>query len=142
MIVVNYWAVLASAVVMIVLGSLWYGPLFGKQWMAMMGIKMPEKMTPEMQKGMIRSYALMAVGALVMSYILANAISLFVTAYPTKELLTTGLLFGFWGWLGFIAPVTLGPVLWENKPWKLWVLNAGYYLVGMLIIGAILSLWV
>ena len=141
MIPVNYWAVLASAVVMIVLGSLWYGPLFGKQWMAMMGIKMPEKMTPEIQKGMMRSYAIMALGSFLLSLVLAHSI-IFGKAYLGISGISAGLQGAFWNWLGFIAPVTLGPVLWENKPWKLWVLNAGYYLVGMLIIGVLLSIWV
>ncbi|MBI3341870.1 DUF1761 domain-containing protein, partial [Candidatus Curtissbacteria bacterium] len=34
---INYMAVVAAAVVNMVLGFLWYGPLFGKPWMKMMG---------------------------------------------------------------------------------------------------------
>lgn len=48
---------------------------------------------------------------------------------------------GFWNWLGFVAPVTLGAVLWEGKHWKLWFLNNGYYLVTLLLMGAVLALW-
>lgn len=47
---------------------------------------------------------------------------------------------GFWNWLGFIAPVTLGVVLWEGKPWKLWVLHNAYYLLALLVMGVILGL--
>ena len=48
---------------------------------------------------------------------------------------------GFWNWLGFVAPVTLGSVLWEGKSPKLWVLNNGYYLVSLIVMGVILALW-
>ena len=34
---VNYLAVLVSAIAMIVLGFIWYGPLFGKIWTKEMG---------------------------------------------------------------------------------------------------------
>ena len=33
---VNYLAVLAAAIASMVIGFLWYGPLFGKQYMALM----------------------------------------------------------------------------------------------------------
>jgi hypothetical protein len=36
-ITINYAAVLLAAVANMVVGMLWYGPLFGKQWQALMG---------------------------------------------------------------------------------------------------------
>ena len=36
-IVINYWAVLGAAVAMMVIGALWYGPIFGRVWMKLMG---------------------------------------------------------------------------------------------------------
>ena len=35
---VNWIAVIAAAVSAFVLGGLWYGPLFGKKWMALVGL--------------------------------------------------------------------------------------------------------
>jgi hypothetical protein len=52
-----------------------------------------------------------------------------------------GLQAAFWNWLGFVAPVTIGSVLWESRPWKFWFITAGYYLVVLLINGAILAAW-
>jgi len=43
--------------------------------------------------------------------------------------------------LGFIVPVTVGVVLWENKSWKLWCINSSNYLVTLLIMSVILALW-
>ena len=138
MVPVNYIAVLVAAVVNIVLGFLWYGPLFGKPWMAMMGFT-KESMDQAKKKGMAKNYALMALGSLVMSYVLAHSF-VFASTYTATTGVVGGLMVGFWSWLGFIAPVTMGTVLWEGKSWKLWILNSGYYFVGLLIMGVILAM--
>lgn len=38
MVPVNYLAILVAAVLSMVLGFLWYGPLFGKEWTKLMGV--------------------------------------------------------------------------------------------------------
>ena len=136
MISINYWAVLVAAIAQMVLGALWYGPLFGKPWMRMTAAKA--------EGGAGKSYGLMFVGALLMAWVLAHAIAYagsYIFAATGWYGACAGIMVGFMNWLGFIAPVTLGPVLWEGKPWKLWALNAGYYLVGLCIMGAILAAW-
>ena len=138
---VNYWAVLVCGVASIALGSLWYGPLFGKMWMKMMGWdKMDPSKVEQIKKGAAKGYVVSFVGALVMSYVLAHYL-VFASVYTETEGVSAGLMVGFWTWLGFIAPVTLGSVLWDGKPLKLWVLNNGYNLIQLLIIGTILALW-
>lgn len=141
MVDLNYWAILGSAVIMLVLGGLWYGPLFGKQWSALSGIKIPEKMDDATKQAMMRSYGLMALGSLIVAYVMAHSV-IFAGAYLNTDGVRAGLQAGFWNWLGFVAPATMGAVLWERKPWTLWFINAGYYLVGLLVIGVVLSVWV
>ena len=136
---INYLAVLAAAVSSMVIGFLWYGPLFGKQWMAWSGMSAADK-DKASSSGMGKSYALMLVGSLVMAFVLAHAL-VFASAYLDAAGVSAGLAAGFWNWLGFIAPVTLGSVLWDNKPWKLWVLNNAYQLVTLCVMGVILALW-
>ena len=51
-----------------------------------------------------------------------------------------GVELGFWCWLGFAAPVLLGPVLWEGKSTKLYAINAGFWLVSFIVMGVILTL--
>lgn len=143
MVPIDYLAVLASAIFMMVLGGLWYGPLFGKKWVALMGFDQ-QKVADMQAKGMgamWKSYAFMALGSLIMSFVLAHSI-IFANSYLGTSGVAGGLQGGFWTWLGFVAPVTLGTVLWEGKSWTLWALNVGYYLVGLLAIGALLSVWV
>lgn len=139
MIPINYGAVVVAALANVVLGFLWYGPLFGKTWIRMMGFTR-ESMEAAKARGMGKSYLLMTIGALVMSYVMAHSVE-FGSSYLNMTGAWAGAQAGFWNWLGFIAPITLGTVLWEGKPWKLWVLNAGYYLVALLVMGAILGIW-
>ena len=128
-------------VVMMVLGYVWYGPLFGKKWSHLMGWSDDAVREMQSKGNMGKSYGIMAVGALVMAFVLAHSL-IFASAYLHESGISAGLQTGFWNWLGFVVPLTLGPVLWEGKSWKLWMLNAGYYLVGLLLMGVLLALWV
>lgn len=136
---VNYLAVLVAAVANMILGSLWYGKFFAKPWIAMSGIT-PQQMEEAKSKGMGKSYALAFVGSLLMSYILSHVLT-FATDYLGSSGVSAGIMTGFWNWLGFVAPVMLGSVLWENKPWKLWMINSGYYLASLVMMGIILAVW-
>ena len=140
---VNYLAILLSAVANMVLGFVWYGPLFGKQWIALMGWSKEEmeKGKIKMQKEGWKTYLLAFIGSLIMGYVLAQSL-VFASAYLDVSGIGAGLMVGFWSWLGFIAPITLGSVLWEGKSWKLWFLLNSYYLISLLIMGSILALWI
>ena len=139
MVPINYLAVLASTIMMMVLGFLWYGPIFGKQWQSLMGFT-AEDMNEAKAKGMVKTYAIMALGALVMSFVLAHSL-IFASNYMKVTGVVAGLEVGIWNWLGFIVPVSIGSVLWDGKPWKYWVITYGYNLVGMLTMAAILGAW-
>ena len=134
---INYLAVVVAAVAAFALGWIWYGPLFGKAWGSMVGVNMDIK--PAGSK-MAKTIILNLIGTLIMAWVLDHAL-IFAIAYLKMGGAQGGLMGGFFNWLGFIAPVTLGVVLWENKPWKLWFLNAGYYLVSLCVMGVILAVW-
>jgi hypothetical protein len=138
---INYLAVLACGVATMIIGFLWYGPVFGKMWMQLMGWgpMNPEQLAAK-QKQARTGYIVMFISSLVMAYVLAHAIT-FGSAYLQITGIAAGLQGAFWSWLGFIATVTLGSVLWEGRSWKLWVLNAGYYLVVLIVMGIILVTW-
>lgn len=131
---VNYLAVLASGVVMMILGYLWYGPLFGKPWLKLMGISK----TSMQGKGseMAKNYGLMFLSALILSYVF-NHVLLAFGANSISQALQGAL----WTWLGFIATTMFAGVLWTKKPVKLYAIDAGYYLVGLAIVGIVLVLW-
>ena len=140
MVDVNYWAVLAGAIASMVIGALWYGPLFGKQWMALSGFSR-EQLESQKAKGMGKRYGLMFVGSLLMAFVLSHSL-VFASTYLDINGYMAGLMSAFWNWLGFIVPVTIGSVLWDGKPWKLWILNNAYHLVTLSVMSVILALWV
>lgn len=133
---VNFVAVFIATIVSMVIGSLWFSPLlFGKLWIALSG-KSQKELAGQKKRGMIHIWILAFVGAFITSYVLYH-----FTVLLSMETLADALLGAFWIWLGFIAPVQLGIVLWDGKPWKLFVLLAAYHLINLMVIAGVLVLW-
>lgn len=135
---INYMAVIVAAISTIIVGSLWYGPLFGKHWVKMMGWT-PQQIEEGKKKGMMKSYILSIVGSLISACVLAK-LAVLISSYSNLSGISAGLEAGFLGWL-LVIPVTLSTVLWEGRSWKLWLINVGHYLVSFLIMGMILGYW-
>jgi hypothetical protein len=133
----NWLAYFVTVVVMIVLGLIWYGPLFGKEWMRLLGID-PHR--EEIRKKWAVSMAVQIIGALLMVFVLDRAISVGGLSEGITGI-AAGFHFAFWNWIGFVAPVTVGMVLWEGKSWKYWWIVAGYWFIALIVSGCILALW-
>lgn len=129
---VNYLAVLVAAIAGYVIASVWYGVVFRKVWIGLTNIT-------EM-KLMPMNIVIVFVGTFIMSFVLDHSIA-FGNAYVHTSGLAGGLQGGFFNWLGFIVPVTLMGVMYEKRPWKLWALDNGFWLLSLLVMGAILSSW-
>ena len=131
---INYLAVFAAIVSNMVIGSLWYSPLIlGKQWMKAMG-----KTSDEMKKqgGMAKAMLLMLLSAAIMAYVLAHIVS-----FAGARDWMAGAQGGFWVWLGFVATTTAGASIFEKRSWNLFLISGAYYLVALLVMGAILGAW-
>jgi hypothetical protein len=119
-----------------VVGSIWYGPLFRKTFMQAAGL---DKWSPERQaeekKKMTKLYAMQLVASLVMFYILAE----FVDRTGSFGV-SGGMATAFWAWLGFVVPVQLGSAIWGGNMTLFW-LGAGNMLVTLLVAGAIIGAW-
>jgi hypothetical protein len=137
---INYLAVLVAGVSSMVLGFLWYGPLFGKKWVALMGWSDQVISEAKAKGGMGKNYVITLIGSFVMAYVLAHAL-IFASEYLNVFGVMAGVMAGFWNWLGFMMPLSLNSVLWEGKSWKLWMLNNGYSLTSLIVMGIILSVW-
>lgn len=133
---INYWSVLAAAVAQMIIGFIWYSDaLLGKQWRKEMGIS--DAKGKKMQEGgMAKMMGLGFVGALLMAYVFS-----FIIVGFEHTTLVEGIYAGFWAWLGFIVPLLLGNVLWGGQSWKLWLINATYWLTTLAVMGAILAVW-
>lgn len=131
----NVWAIVASMIVSVGLGFVWYGPLFGKQWMKLAGITMPDQ-KPSMTV-MIKPIILALIGSGIMSYAF-SALLAFHNAYYNTTGYVSAFAFAFFIWLGFMIQPYLNLTGWEGKPWKLFLINAGYWLVLQLCMAAII----
>jgi hypothetical protein len=134
---INIWAVIASAIATMVTGMLWYGPLFGKTWAREMGWG---SLTPEqsavMKKQASKAYPQQLVGAFIMAYVFAHVLQAFESS--SLAMAVQGAL---WTWVGFIAPVKYGDVLWNRKSMKLFFIDSLYLLVNLVVFAVILTLW-
>ena len=130
---VNYIAVLIAAIANFAFATLWYAVIFGKVWQKLTGIT-------DMKPAPMNT-VLVFIGSLILSYVLYHSI-VFGDAYVNMSGIGGGLMGGFFGWLGYIAPVTLCTKIYEKKRWGLWFLDNGFWLISLLIMGAILSLWI
>ena len=133
---VNEFAVFVTALIVIVIGALWYSPvLFGRIWMRLSGID-EKKIAASKRQGMIKSYILALVGTILLLYVVAHFI-----LYLKVSSVGDSFQFAFWMWVGLIAPTHLGIVLWEGKPLALYLITVGYYLVALLVASPILAVW-
>ncbi len=132
---INYLAVFIAAASTMILGFIWYGPLFGKQWAKMMGMDTKEKMA-KVKKEAPKLYGISFVLALLTAYVLAHVLS-FANAHTISD----GAQGAFWAWLGFVMPVQATNAMFNNKSFKLFSIDTGYQLVCFLVMGAILAVW-
>lgn len=128
---INYWAVLVAAAINMVVGAIWYSkPLFAKPWAKATGRKMEQ-----MGNG-AKGYVFTVGGALVEAWILAHFVR-----YADSTTVLKGALTGFWLWLAFVAITSAVNTIFAGRPWKLWQIDAGYFLVVLLLQGALLAVW-
>ena len=133
--VINYWAVIVAALAAFFIGWAWYSPmLFMKPWMTELGMSM-DGMKPSM-KGMAPTMVAGFIQQLVTAYILAH----FAIAFGASDAMGAVQL-GLWVWLGFMATTVLGPVLWEKRSVKWYVIVAGQLLVATVVMSLIVVLW-
>ena len=128
---VNWLAVIVAAVVKFAIGAVWFTALFGKRWRQLQGV--PEGASTE---GIGTAMIVQIVGDLIMAYILAR----FLGHYGATNL-AGGILIGFMAWLGFVATIMSGQIFYEKKKPELVAIGAGYQLVGIVAMGAILAVW-
>ncbi|PIR60942.1 MAG: hypothetical protein COU68_02065 [Candidatus Pacebacteria bacterium CG10_big_fil_rev_8_21_14_0_10_45_6] len=134
---INLWAVAVAAIANMAIGFLWYHDMFfGKPWRKAAGFREEDSAQVQQKATMMRSMVIGLVSMGVMAYVLSH----FATLWGAVGV-TDALIFGFWIWLGFQATIQIGDVLWGMKPWKFFLINAGYQLVATEVVALILILW-
>src|SRR2546428_12606075 len=98
--------------------------------MSMMGMSQQSMGREGMSKTMILTF----IGSLVTAAVLSMLVG-----WMGAKTLGAGIAAGFWAWVGFVATVTLGGVLFAKMSWDLYILNNAYQLDSLAIMGAILA---
>jgi hypothetical protein len=130
---INFFAVIVSAILSFLVGSLWFLVLFTEPYRR--GLN---KTAEELAKGptALPSMLLQFAGNLVMAGVLA-----WLIARLNVQTAPGGMRVGAAAWLGFVAAV-LGPYYaFQAYPLSFFLINAGYPLVALLLTGAILGVW-
>jgi hypothetical protein len=127
----NYWAILAAAVSTFLIGGLWYSPaVLGKIWMRENGFT-----EADMKKGnMAKIFGLAFILGLI------SAINLAMFLGPTADV-TMGGFYGFLAGFGWVATFVGTHYLFERKSFTLFLINAGYSVIALTVMGLIIGGW-
>jgi len=132
---INPYAVVVSALAVFLIGALWYSPLLlGRQWVAAHGYT-AEKLV-EMRKSAAQSYAVS-----FLCYLLMGAVLSVLAGEAGVATVREGLRLGALCWVGFAATIGLTANLFSEKPLAAYLIDAGYQLVYLAVMGAIVGGW-
>lgn len=131
---VNFIAVIAAAVVAMGIGAAWYGAL-AKPWMAANGFTAEAIEAARRQNGN-GPYIVAGIAKLVMAFCLAKLLAL-VDAVSVSN----GVALGLFLWIGFVATVLSVNQRFAMKPWKLTIIDGGYWLAVLVAQGVVIGLF-
>jgi hypothetical protein len=122
---VSLLATVVATVLGFALGALWYGPLFGKRWMAAVGMTLEE-----IQKDFspVKTYGATFVLGLIASY----AFGLYVGPNPGRAF---SIVAGAAAGLCWVATSIATNYLFERRSVALIAINGGYHAVRFTLIG-------
>lgn len=129
---INWGAVLVAIVAAQVIGFLWYGPLFGKKWMAAVG-RTQEEIRAEGPGPAI-------VVGVIHSFLIAIALAILLTMSETPDLVS-GINLALLTSVAFAASTTVTQAAYEKRPPVATWLYVGYVVVSTVVMGAVLGGW-
>jgi hypothetical protein len=129
----NYLAIISAAVASFILGGA-YVALFGKQLVKLNGSVDAEAQAKQKPnpKGLV--------GIFLANLVMAFGLAWFINVLGTNSV-SDALWLTFWSVIAFVAPLTIGPVLWENKTLKWWFFNNAINVICLFAMILILTFW-
>jgi hypothetical protein len=127
----NIWAVLVSGLSTFLIGGLWYSPaVFGKAWMRENGFSEEGMRNANMVKIFGLSFLLAIIAAINLAMFMGS-----------ENRAMMGALWGFLAGFGWVATFVGTHYLFERKSFILFLINAGYSIVALTVMGIILAAW-
>lgn len=127
----NWLAVVAATLVPFATGFLWFGPLFGKAWMAASG--MTEEKAKQANMGRIFG------SSAVLQFVMALCLAMFL--HDPEIGLHLGAFYGFLAGIGWVAPAMAVSALFEQRSAKYMLLHGAYWTVTLTLMGLVLGAW-
>jgi len=127
---INWLSVIVAAISSFFIGGIWYGPIFGKSWMTDFGFTEEDLK----KRGIPKTFGL----SLLLSFIAALVLEFFIGADTD---LIFGAMAGFFAGFGWVATFLGILYLFEMKSYQAYLINAGYCIVALTVMGIILGAW-
>ncbi len=163
---INYLAMIGAAFIPMLVGAIWYGPLFGKAWQATVGLSDEEIASGNMP--LIMGLSLLF--SLMLSFVMSGfaihqmtAYNLFVTQPEFADKSSEMYLFaqqmvdkygdlhrtfghgaahGVFAGLFIAFPIIAIKALFERRTWKYIFINAGYWILTLVLMCGVLCQFV
>lgn len=124
---VNMFAVAMASIAFFALGALWYGVLFGKAWQRETGITEPPH-GAQVGKIMVLTLAFEMLVVLMLEHTIAR------TGASDRAIMMIAIGFG----LSIMTPAIGINYLHQRRSLTLFLIDAGHFVVGMVLAGAVL----
>jgi hypothetical protein len=124
---INYIGVVVGAILNMFLGFLWYGPLFAKPWMKLSGMTAEKIEAASSKMGV--TYSFTFVLALLSAFVMQLVVRTFGIMTLQEAVILAVLL-----WSGFSGSAIFMNGLFVQKPFKLLLIDSGYFLTQMVML--------
>ena len=128
----NFLAIAVSALTYFGLGSVWFGPLFGKQWLKLVGLTVTE----EDKKNALFMFTKTFLLDVFITFSTA-LILLWTQSETILEALKVSAVLG----LGFVIAPFLGNYMYAKRSMTLFSIESFYHVVCITVISIILTMW-
>lgn len=161
---INFYIFFLAALVPLVIGFVWYGPLFGNIWMKEMQFTKESLAGKNMALTFVLCYVFSVLIAFLLQYLVIHQSGVFSTLLESgstelqgetlvyfEDFMTKygnnyrtfkhGVLHGTMSGFFFVLPILSIIAMFERKSVKYVAINAGYWIVTLAIMGGILCQW-
>ena len=127
---INWLSVLVAAISAFLIGGIWYGPLFGRAWMTEFNFTEDDLK----QRSVPKTFGL----SLLLAFIAALNLEMFI---GVEAGVVFGTMAGFFAGFGWVATLLGILYLFEMQSLKAFLINAGYCVISLTLMGTILGAW-
>jgi len=133
---INYFAVAGAAFVYFIIGSIWYSPLLmSDMWIEELKHHQVTIKTPT-SAALFGKMLITFTAALISAF--AMACLVIMTSATTWQ---SGLLIGILSSMGFAGTTLATAFIWESRSFKLFLIDIGYPILGIISSAMLLSIW-